>query len=122
MIRNIGCLLFKQKPFLLFAILFILVGCSDEKQKLAVSEETVAHNALYIAPVDATLPDAAGVESVRANCVTCHSTTYIKMQPAFPRKTWEKIVDKMIKTYGAPIADSSAQNIVNYLVAIKGKG
>jgi len=117
-----ACLIFRQKPVLLFALFATLVGCSNENQELAANEETVEHDALYIAPVDATLPDAVGVESVRTNCITCHSTTYIKMQPAFPRKTWEKIVDKMINTYGAPIGDSSAQNIVNYLVAIKGKG
>ena len=43
------------------------------------------------------------------------------MQPPFPRKTWEKIVDKMVKNFGAPIPDSSAKAIVDYLVATKGK-
>ena len=43
------------------------------------------------------------------------------MQPNFTRKTWQKEVDKMIKTFGAPITDSAAVKIVDYLAAIKGK-
>src|SRR5689334_14341192 len=61
-----------------------------------------------------------GEELFKANCITCHTLRYIEMQPDFPRKTWEKITDKMIKNFGAPIPDSSAKKIVDYLVEIKG--
>lgn len=67
------------------------------------------------------LPYAEGREQVDMYCVPCHSLRYIHMQPVMPRKNWEKIVDKMIKSYGAPVRDSvTAARIVNYLVAIKG--
>ena len=71
--------------------------------------------------VEVRLPSAPGETELRKHCITCHSYRYIEMQPAFPEKTWTKIVDKMVHTFGAPIPDSSVKNIVNYLVAIKGK-
>lgn len=61
-----------------------------------------------------------GEELVKMHCMTCHSLKYIEMQPAFPRKTWEKITGKMIKNFGAPIPDSAAKKIVDYLVSVKG--
>jgi len=67
------------------------------------------------------LPDSAGADLCRANCAVCHSLRYIQMQPDFPVKTWEKIVDKMRHTYGASISDSTAKIIVAYLGKIKGK-
>lgn len=71
--------------------------------------------------VSVELPYAKGVELVERACVPCHSLRYIEMQPQMPRKAWEKIVDKMIHAYGAPVADSaSAREIVDYLVAVKG--
>ena len=54
------------------------------------------------------------------HCMTCHTLGYIDMQPVFPRKTWEKITEKMIKSYGAPIPDSAVAGIVDYLVSVKG--
>jgi hypothetical protein len=41
-------------------------------------------------------------------------------QPPLPRKTWEAEVEKMRKTYGAPVADEDVAAIVDYLVAIRG--
>jgi len=61
-----------------------------------------------------------GEELFRTHCITCHTLRYIDMQPKFHRKTWEKITDKMIKSFGAPISDSSAVLIVDYLMAVKG--
>ena len=61
-----------------------------------------------------------GEELFKMHCITCHTPGYIDMQPAFPRKTWEKITDKMIKSFGAPIPDSSAVLIVDYLMSVKG--
>ena len=68
------------------------------------------------------LPELPGYQTFTANCLTCHSASYIQMQPNLPEKTWTAIVTKMQKTFGAPVPDSSAQEIVQYLVAIKGKG
>jgi hypothetical protein len=52
--------------------------------------------------------------------VVCHSTRYITMQPAFPRAVWVAEVDKMRKTFGAPVTEEQAKTIVDYLVAIRG--
>jgi hypothetical protein len=43
------------------------------------------------------------------------------MQPHFSQKAWGKTVDKMIHKFGAPIADTTAAPIVNYLMAVRGK-
>ncbi len=66
------------------------------------------------------MPKAAGYDAFEVNCITCHSLRYIQMQPDFPQKKWEGIVDKMIKTFGAPIPDSTAKIIVAYLTEVKG--
>ena len=41
-------------------------------------------------------------------------------QPALPRATWEAEVRKMINVYKAPIDESDAAVIVDYLAKIKG--
>jgi hypothetical protein len=68
-----------------------------------------------------TLPPGAGRELCERYCLTCHSLQYIEMQPGFPEKTWRSLVNKMVKTFGAPIPDSAVEPIVAYLVRIKGK-
>lgn len=50
-------------------------------------------------------------------CSTCHSSRYITMQPPLPADVWEAEVKKMMKAYGAPIPDATAQKIVQYLQA-----
>lgn len=56
-----------------------------------------------------------------SRCGVCHSLRYVTMQPDFPKKTWAREVDKMIKTYGAHIDKKEAEAIVEYLSSIKGK-
>jgi len=61
------------------------------------------------------LADGEGRELVQSFCGICHSTTYITMQPPLPGATWERLVDKMIGTFGAPVPESAAQTITAYL-------
>ncbi len=61
------------------------------------------------------LAEREGRQEVKSFCVTCHSQTYITMQPPLPAATWEAEVNKMIKTYGAPIPDAAAKKIISYL-------
>lgn len=68
---------------------------------------------------DPIFPAGRGRKQFMVSCTICHSLRYVTMQPDFPRKTWEKTVDKMIKTYGAHITQNEAQEIVDYLVSIK---
>jgi sulfite dehydrogenase (cytochrome) subunit B len=62
------------------------------------------------------LKQAPGLEAVEANCNACHSLDYIPMNSPYPSaKLWEAEVAKMIKAYGAPIDETDAKTIVDYL-------
>jgi len=79
------------------------------------------HSIQDVREVVTKLPEAPGYQAFNNNCLICHSSRYILNQPDFPEKTWTSIVTKMQKTFGAPVPDSSIHEIVQYLVAIKGK-
>lgn len=65
-------------------------------------------------PVD--LKAAPGKEVVENNCASCHSLDYIKMNsPFMTGKVWESEVTKMIKSYHAPIEETDAKVIIEYL-------
>lgn len=64
------------------------------------------------------LKNAPGLDKVQANCGTCHSLDYIQMNSPFMNAaTWDAEVTKMIKAYGAPISDTDAAAIKEYLKA-----
>jgi cytochrome c5 len=70
------------------------------------------------APFPSFPPDLAegpGRAETESFCAMCHSTRYITMQPPLPAATWEAEVNKMIKTFGAPIPEASAKKIISYL-------
>ncbi|MBC9877233.1 cytochrome c [Bradyrhizobium sp. INPA01-394B] len=78
------------------------------------------------APVDYKTPDETAafrpgpnLEMVQGNCAACHSSDYIATQPPMKDKKafWQAEVTKMIKVYGAPIADADVGKIVDYLAA-----
>ena len=69
---------------------------------------------------DVPLPEGPGRALVQSECVACHTTRYVLDQPPLPRKTWQAEVDKMRKTYGAPVVDADVPAIVDYLVAVRG--
>ena len=63
----------------------------------------------------AELEPGKGRDTVLGNCSMCHSVTYITMQPPLPAATWKGEVEKMIKTFGAPIQEAQAAEIIQYL-------
>src|SRR5690242_5911626 len=63
----------------------------------------------------AALKPGAGVEGPRQQCVSCHSTDYIVMQPRGNARQWDGVVTKMIRVFGAPVSDQDAKTIVEYL-------
>jgi sulfite dehydrogenase (cytochrome) subunit A len=68
------------------------------------------------------IPKNSNADLIAANCVACHSLRYIEMQPDLPRAGWEKIVKKMVKTFGTPISDTLVvAQIIDYLYNVKGK-
>lgn len=107
--------------FSVFTALAFIFIFSCGKQGNTSEKNSSADSVVALEKVKTNLPDSAGAEVFKANCIVCHSLRYIQMQPNFPQKTWEKTVDKMRKMYGAPIDSSSAKIIVNYLMKIKGK-
>jgi hypothetical protein len=64
-------------------------------------------------------PDRSKVET---SCMICHGTDYIPMQPALTKKQWTATVDKMIKTFGAPVSPEDREKIIDYLATAYGTG
>ena len=79
------------------------------------------------APISYALPEETAafrpgpnLDTVQTNCTGCHSADYIQTQPRGPKYKkdyWQAEVTKMIKLYGAPIADADVPKIVEYLAA-----
>jgi cytochrome c5 len=66
------------------------------------------------------LKPGPGMELVQANCLICHSTDYIVMQPRGDAKQWQGVVTKMMKIFGAPIPPEDEKAIVEYLASAFG--
>jgi hypothetical protein len=62
-----------------------------------------------------TLPPGRGADVTQTQCAFCHSLEYIVMQPRGPAIQWQGVVTKMIKTFGAPIDETNARIIAEYL-------
>lgn len=98
---------------LLMSAVFVVVQSS-------YSQET--KRTIDLPEIKTELKQAEGADIVQRYCNICHSLDYITMQPTPSRAQWEGIVNKMIKTFGAPIPASDAGKIVNYLAANYGSG
>lgn len=61
------------------------------------------------------LAEAPGREVLLSQCLLCHSLDYIATQPPMSAESWKKIVQKMQKTFGAPLPDAQVDAIVAYL-------
>ena len=67
-------------------------------------------------PVD--LKKAPGLDKVEGHCGACHSLDYIEMNsPFLSPASWDAVVTKMIKAFGAPIEEPDAKIIADYLKA-----
>ena len=67
------------------------------------------------------LKPGPGKEVVENSCNACHSLDYIVINsPFLSEKQWEASVNKMIKTFGAPIEEAEAKQIVSYLTKTYG--
>ena len=102
---------------LIFIFTCVAVSCSGPAVR---TEEAVSGTVPNLNNVQTHLPEAPGYKTYYSNCLVCHSDRYVLDQPDLPAKSWTAIVTKMQKTFGAPVADSSAEKIIQYLVAIKG--
>lgn len=62
------------------------------------------------------LKPGPGLDKVENNCAACHSLGYIVMNSGFLGSAgWDAEVTKMIKAFGAPIDDTDAKTIADYL-------
>ena len=67
------------------------------------------------------LKPGPGSELTQRSCGLCHSTDYIATQPPGDQKQWDAVVTKMIKVYGAPLSDTDAKAVAEYLARHYGK-
>jgi hypothetical protein len=68
------------------------------------------------------LKQATDVDVVEQNCAACHSLDYILMNsPIQDKEGWTKTVEKMVKSFGAPITDADQKTIIDYLAASYGR-
>lgn len=66
-------------------------------------------------PANASLADAAGVEKVRAACLSCHDAaafTGLKLD----RRGWTSVIDRQIR-WGAQVRAEDREALLNYLVS-----
>jgi mono/diheme cytochrome c family protein len=120
----------KQRAYIVVIIcsgLLTAYGCNQKKNDFYQQPEntisikgSVHEMTLYPEPAPA-FPEHDGKAEFVSYCAICHTLKYIKMQPDFPRKTWEAEVTKMITKFKAPVDSVNAKKIVEYLVAVKGK-
>jgi len=62
-----------------------------------------------------------GYAKAQANCVTCHSAEYMRMQPpTAARPYWDAMVHRMKAVFKAPVADEDMPEIVDYLAKTYG--
>jgi cytochrome c5 len=106
-----------------FTVVVSLLGAVVLWQRSWAAEQSAKAGGVHeiaLPAMQVEWPPGPGRDTVSATCVICHSTRYITMQPRFSRAAWMAEVDKMRKTFGAPLTDAQAVEVVNYLVAIRG--
>ena len=92
------------------------LGSVQQQEPVELSPDSNYQVPAYPA-TGADLAPGDGIQDVRIYCNTCHSPSYITMQPPLPAATWEAELNKMNKTFGAAIPDASTQKIIAYLKA-----
>jgi hypothetical protein len=76
---------------------------------------------IVLPQAEVELPPGPHQKEFVVACTACHSAHIVLNQPPFPRAKWGEIVQKMVKTFGAPIRADEEPALVEYLVAIRGK-
>jgi cytochrome c5 len=112
-----------KKHTLLAAAALAIVSSSISGARAAADSQQSSSSvhSITLPNMPPELPDGPGKDAVMSNCILCHSQRYITIQPPFTRQKWTDEVNKMRKTYGAPVAEEKVDDIVNYLVSIRGK-
>lgn len=101
----------------LFFLILLIVVLSMIYKYGAANAAPVVYD---LPPETAAFGPGPNRDLVMNNCTGCHSADYISTQPRGPefgQDFWRAEVTKMIKVYGAPIADADIAGIVDYLAA-----
>jgi cytochrome c5 len=115
------------KPIHLAALVLTLgiVLGGEARPSSAADNSTVTAGGVTLHSVGADFPDPGrlfpGGDSANAinnNCLACHSSGMVLTQPKLSRAEWQAEVEKMRKTYKAPIGDEDVPAIVDYLVSL----
>jgi cytochrome c5 len=103
------------------ALLAAHAGCRGDSAREAPSIAASGVRVLVVPSMEPPdLGAAPGHDETFASCQVCHSLRYVTDQPALSRKQWSAEVDKMMKSYGAPVPPEHVPRIVDYLVAVHG--
>jgi mono/diheme cytochrome c family protein len=81
-----------------------------------------AVRAIELPQYQSNLPNGPGQQAFAAACLSCHSASYVTMQPTMPAAKWEETVRKMIKVYAAPMTEEQVPQVVAYIMATKEAG
>ena len=97
-------------------VIFLFGAMSAAAAALAATEIKLPEETARLA--ESPLP---GYSLATTHCYTCHSTDYVRYQPATnTRATWKASVIKMQKTFAAPIPDDAVDAIAEYLAKTYG--
>jgi cytochrome c5 len=85
---------------------------------------TVSAGGVTLRSVNVDFPDrdrrfeGPGADVVNNNCLACHSAGMVLTQPRLSRAAWQAEVEKMRKTYKAPLDTADVPAIVDYLATL----
>lgn len=99
----------------LFAAAVVISPLAQAKMAIVLKAVTVT-----LPPSHRVFPEGPGLETVKNNCLTCHSAGMILTQPRMPKAAWQAEVAKMRNVYKAPVDEKDVASIVDYLTAVKG--
>ena len=99
-------------------LMFMTVALADDHDYVREG----AKRSITLPTPAVSLKEGAGMDVTRRYCSICHSLDYITTQQKFPRSKWLAEVNKMIKTYGAPVSEENAKTITNYITTQYGTG
>jgi len=110
-------------PALLFALGIGMLTIASAQQAASSKSSKTSKNPveeITLPNYPVQMPPGPNQKIFEQHCLLCHTARYVTMQPHFSRTVWEKEVKKMVDVYGAPITAEEQQQIVEYLVAVKG--
>jgi hypothetical protein len=93
---------------------------SGSASKPAVQTDVSQVQSIVLPEYPAEIAEGPHVNTYRRDCLLCHTSRYVSMQPRFPKTVWQNEVKKMVEAYGAPISEADQSLIVEYLVVVKG--